>query len=57
MERLQTLNLRHTQVSDTGLAHLEGLASLETLYLNGTMVSDSGVKRLRAALPNCSIMH
>ena len=57
MTQLKILNLRHTQITDAGLVHLEGMASLETLYLNGTQVSKAGVKQLRTALPDCAISH
>ncbi len=59
----------HTQVSDAGLVHLEGLTRLQSLYLVGTVVNswgrdsvgtkvtDEGVTRLQQALPQCKIFH
>ena len=52
---LQTLDLRGSQITDTGLAHLKGLTGLQTLYLRSTKVTDAGVAELKKALPNCKI--
>ena len=35
--------LNHTQVSDAGLAHLNGLTKIIFLGLNGTQVTDAGM--------------
>ena len=51
------LDLRDTQVTDSGLVHLKGLTNLEQLKLSGTQVTDAGVKELQKALPNCEIIH
>jgi hypothetical protein len=57
LTKLQTLNLRLTQVSDAGLAHLRGLTELQTLDLGTTRVTAEGVKDLRKALPGCRIVN
>ena len=49
------LCLENTQISDAGLALLEGLTSLLWLYLTGTQVTDKSIKKLQEALPNCKI--
>ena len=54
---LKVLYLGDTQVSDAGLSHLHELTTLEELYLIDTPVSDAGTADLRAALPNCLIVH
>jgi hypothetical protein len=48
--RLEELDLFGKNISDAGLAHLEGHAHLQTLYLMGTQVSDDGMPVL-AGLP------
>ena len=57
LANLQRLDLRGSHVTDSGLQHLEGLASLHALYLNNTKVTAEGVKRLQQALPDCEIRH
>jgi hypothetical protein len=47
LNRLQFLNLDHTQVTDEGLMHLRGLNQLRTLFLDGTHVTDEGLAHLR----------
>ncbi len=51
------IGLVATEVSDADLAHLKGLRNLQELNLNVTQVTDAGVKKLRKALPNCTIYH
>jgi hypothetical protein len=48
--------LNRTQVSDSGLVHLEGLTALQTLNLGDTHVSNVGLTELRAARTNCAIL-
>ncbi len=55
LRQLRNLALAGTQVSDKGLCELAQLGNLEALNLRLTRVSSAGVKRLRRALPNCSI--
>ena len=43
------------EVTDLGLAHLEGLAQLEYVMLYRTRVTDAGLARLSRALPNADI--
>lgn len=52
---LQSLDLSDTLVTNAGLKHLIGLTTLQSLDLSGTAVTDAGVRKLRKALPNCSI--
>jgi len=65
---LRTLDLQETRVSDVGLMQLIRLKNLETLRIGGwdphpadgssgrQRISAEAVERLRAALPNCSIV-
>jgi len=46
-QSVRVVSLYQTGVSDTGLAHLEGLTALEMLALNGTLVSDVGLAHLQ----------
>ncbi len=38
--------LDNTQLTDTGLAHLDGMSQLTFLHLGSTAVSDAGLKHL-----------
>jgi hypothetical protein len=42
------LCLDGTKVSDSGMAHLQGLNNLESLSLIGTEVADNGLARLKS---------
>jgi internalin A len=52
---LRSMDLRFTQVTDSGLQELAGLNNLQTLGLDGTRSTDAGVAELRKALPKCNI--
>jgi hypothetical protein len=41
------VNGRWSEITDAGLAHLEGLTQLQSLYLNETQVTDAGLVHLR----------
>ena len=45
VEGKRSLDLHGSQVSDAGLAHLEGCTGLSYLGLGGTRVSDAGLTR------------
>ena len=47
LSELKRLELRGTQVTDAGLAHLKALAGLQTLALKGTAVTDAGLAHLK----------
>jgi hypothetical protein len=49
---LEVLDLEGTQITDAGLAQLEGLKQLKFLVVRRTQVTAAGVKRLQRALPN-----
>ena len=51
------MNLGESNVTDAGLAYLQGLKGLQELELGDTNVTDEGVKKLQQALPNCQIHH
>ena len=52
LTNLQTLDLRHTLVTDEGLKELKKLKNLTTLYAADTWgVTDEGLKELKEALP------
>ena len=56
LTNLTNLYLYDTKITDAGLVHLNGLTSLKMLDLGGSEVTDEGVKKLRAALPDCTIV-
>ena len=47
MAKLQTLDLRKTEVTDAGLTHLKSLTQLLSLELAGARVTDAGVAQLK----------
>ncbi len=55
LNNLQSLGLSGTSVTDAGLEHLQGMKQLTVVSLRGTHVTAAGVKKLRQALPNCTI--
>src|SRR5439155_326332 len=55
LANLQVLRLSGTGVSDVG--PLVSLAKLRDLRLHGTKVSQTELARLKAALPECRILH
>ncbi len=57
LNRLTTLHLNATSVSDRGLKHLAMIKSLRKLVLPGTSVTSEGVAELQNELPNCEIQH
>jgi hypothetical protein len=46
LKELEGLALVNVQISDAGVANLQGLARLTWLRLNGTDVTDEGIRRL-----------
>ena len=54
-DEINYVDLSRTEVTDAGLAHLQGLTSLQVLYLDSTQVTDAGLAELRKALPKCQI--
>jgi hypothetical protein len=55
LTELQQLTLAHTQVTDSGLAHLKGMDRLRLLTLTHTRVTDADVAELQIALPGLRI--
>jgi hypothetical protein len=61
MPKLEVLHLDPHRITDQGLPELYGLRNLELLMLHNdgrvarSGISDSGLRRLRNALPNCTI--
>jgi HEAT repeat protein len=56
LTRVQTLVLNGSKITDAGLEHLKGLKSLTTLCLDiDANVTDEAVKKLKDALPGCTI--
>ncbi len=47
LDELRVLELNNTQVSNSGMQHLEGLEELHGLSLNNTSVTDAGLVHLR----------
>ena len=50
------LSLAHTQITDAGLEHLEGLTNLQKLWLEGAQVTDAGLVHLKG-LTNLRELH
>jgi hypothetical protein len=56
LENLEYLNLYGTAITDAGLEHIKPLAKLKRLYLWQTQVTDEGVAKLKAALPELTVV-
>ncbi|MFT5526757.1 MAG: hypothetical protein ACI9HK_004737 [Pirellulaceae bacterium] len=54
---LATLWLSNTKVTDDSIEHFKKLTSLRRIILRGTEVSKEGVKRLKTAMPKCTVEH
>jgi hypothetical protein len=57
LTQLTNLFLYDTNVTDAGLEELKGLIHLRILAVDNPNVTPEGEKRIRAALPNCSLAH
>lgn len=55
LNRLQTLDLQHSQITDAGFEHLKPLESLQTLYLGKSATTAEGHAELQKTLPNLTI--
>jgi hypothetical protein len=49
------LGLAQTSISDASLPELSRLTNLHSINLQETMLTEAGIKRLKQALPQCSI--
>jgi hypothetical protein len=54
-DEVRLVQFHFTQVTDAGLAHLQGLTGLKELYLDRTEVTGTGVAKHVEALPNCRV--
>ena len=45
--RIIAVGLSSTQITDSGLEHLEGLTSLQTLVLDDTQITDAGLEHVK----------
>ena len=53
--KLETLDIRGTRVSDNGIADLQRLSRLTLLRLKDSAISADGVEKIRKSLPNCKL--
>jgi hypothetical protein len=53
--QIETLDLAHTSVTDTGLARLRGMKALFNVNVYATGVTEQGIRRLQEHLPRCEI--
>ena len=51
------LNLSGTSVTDAEIQVLASMSSLQQIDLSRTAVTNSGIASLKAALPQCEIIH
>jgi len=54
--KVNTLDLAGTSITDVGLDHLKHFVTLHTLNLTTTNVTDAGVAELQNAVPDCKII-
>jgi CubicO group peptidase (beta-lactamase class C family) len=55
LEKLESLNLFQTGITDAGLKELSGLKNLKRIYVFETKVTDAGAAALAKALPSLAI--
>lgn len=53
--KLESLDIRSTSVSDDGIAHLKRLPRLTLLRLEDSAISTDGIDEIRKALPSCKL--
>jgi len=56
LTKLKYLNLYGTKVTDAGLVHLEGLTELRHVYVWQSGVTPAGMEKLKAKLPEVTII-
>ena len=57
LEKVTSLALGHTQITDAGLKDVAKMQKLEKLDLTATQITDAGAAELQKALPKCKILH
>ena len=55
LEKLTSLNLYNTEITDAGLKEVAKLKQLRTLQVQNTKATKAGVAELQKALPKCRI--
>ena len=55
LEKVTSLDLEYTQITDAGLKDVTKLQKLGALFLYRTQVTEAGVAELKKALPNLAI--
>ena len=55
LEKVTSLDLEYTQITDAGLKEVAKLQQLTLLDLGFTKITKEGVTELKKALPNCKI--
>ena len=56
LTQLRFLDLSGTSITDDGLRHLMNLRCLRLLHLDRTAITDAEIAKLKAAIPNCTII-
>ena len=54
-DKLESLDIRGTRVSDDGIAHLQRLSRLTLLRLKDSAISTAGIEKIRKSLPSCKL--
>ena len=57
LTKLEYLGLAATEITDEGLKRLHALTNLKHLDVTSTQVTAAGIADLKAALPNCEVIH
>lgn len=56
MTRLTDLQITNAPITDDGLGHLTGLKELRNLSVPKTRITEDGIRKLKQALPDCTIV-
>ncbi len=53
--KLESLDIRGTGVSDDGITYLQRFPRLTLLRLKGSAISPDGIEKIRKSMPNCKL--
>jgi hypothetical protein len=54
-DRLYSLDIRDTAITDDGIAYLQQLPKLIVLRISGSKITTEGVNKIRSSMPNCNV--
>ncbi len=55
-EKLDTIFLGGTQITDAGFLKLKAMGQLTRIYIPNTGITEKAIQELKRSLPNCEII-